>query len=208
MTLIKSKYNKSKTYILPLISEVINIDSRFINSLENTYLLDGNNKFENCIFLEFEPNFRDPEFTKYEHELTSNDYFIKHIDIGNKVIYIFRFPEEYLNEYDYFLRSKYSRFGEDAKALILKFWTTMYGKSTQGVNAILKIKQILYKDKKLKQQIEECLSSIDSKVILSDDAELGELVLVEDEAFKLIVEEFGDERGNANEKDIDEFRVR
>ena len=39
---------------------------------------------------------------------------------------------------------------EDAKKLILNFWTEMYGKIPEGIRSILKIKQILYKDKNFK----------------------------------------------------------
>ena len=182
----KSKYNKSKTFLLPLISEMVNIDNEFFNELENTYLIDDSSEDDvSSILLEFESDFKDEKFLKYEYELTNNPYFKKHIDVGNRVIYVFRFPEEYLPEYNHFLRGEYSRFGEDAKVLILHFWTQMYGKTASGINVILKIKQILYKDKKLKQQLEERLSSDQCRIVLADDAELGDLVLLEDETFKL-----------------------
>lgn len=179
-------YNRSKTFLLPLIAEVIGIESNFIDYLENTYLYDEKGEFKDCIFIRHEFSFKNPEFTAYEHRLTENQYFIKCIDIKDEVVYVFKFPEEYMPEYNHFIKGEYSKFGEDAKKLILKFWTAMYGKTASGVNAILKMKQILYKDKKLKQQIEERISSERAKVILDDDAELGEMVLVEDETFKMV----------------------
>lgn len=170
---------------MPLISEVIDIDEDFMDYLENTYLFDENDEFKNCIFIKYDTDFKDPAFTLYEYKLTNNPYFIKHIDVGNKVIYIFRFPDEYLSEYDHFVKGEYSKFGDDAKILILRFWTQIYGKTASGINAILRIKQVLYKDKKLKQQIEERLSSEHCRIILDDDAELGDLVKLEDETFIL-----------------------
>lgn len=189
----KRKYNKSKTFLLPLISEVVGIEADFVDYLENTYLVDQSGEFENCILVEYEADFKDQDFTSYEYRLSNNQYFVKHIDVGNKVIYVFRFPDEYLPEYNHFIRGEYSKFGEDAKILILRFWTEMYGRTASGINAILKIKQILYKDKKLKQQIEERLSSERCRIILDDNAELGDLVLLEDETFKL--NDSDDERG-------------
>lgn len=182
---MSKKYNASKTYLLPLISEVVGIEKKFINYLENTYMFDENNEFNECIFIRHEFSFKNPEFTAYEHRLIDNQYFVKTIDIDNEVIYVFKFPEEYLPEYYHLLNGQYSKFGEDAKKLILNFWTEMYGKIPAGINLILKIKQILYKDKKLKQQLEERLSSPKHKVILDDDAELGEEVLKDNETFRL-----------------------
>lgn len=179
------KYNASKSYLLPLISELIDIDPRFINDLENTYMFDEHNEYHECLFIKFDYNFHNPEFTAYEHKLINNELFVKSIDVDNKVVYIFKFPEEYLYEYYCLQNSKYSEFGKDAKELILDFWTTMYGKVPAGINAILKIKQILYKDVKLKKLIEEQLGSRKHPLVLTDDQELGELVVIKDETFKI-----------------------
>ena len=176
----------SKNYLLPLIAEVIGVESDFVDYLEDTYIFDENGEYENCIFIRHEFSFKNPEFTAYEHRITNNQYFVKCIDIGDEVVYVFKFPEEYLPEYKHFIKGEYSQFGDDAKRLILHFWTQMYGKTASGINAILKMKQILYKDKKLKQQIEERLSSEQCRIVLDDDAELGDLVLVEDETFKMV----------------------
>lgn len=174
------KYNVSKTYLLPLISEVIGVETKFINYLENTYMFDENNEYPECFFIKHEFSFKNPEFTSYEHRLIDNQYFVKLIDIGSDVIYIFKFPEEYLKEYYYLQNSRYSEFGDDAKKLILKFWTEIYGKVPAGINLILKIKQILYKDEKLKKQIEEKLY-----VKLDLYSELGEKVEVSNETFRI-----------------------
>lgn len=179
-------YNKSKTYLLPLLSELIAFEDKFLPYLENTYMFDDENEFKECFYILHDFSFRNPEFTSYEHRLTNNKLFVKHIDIGNKVLYIFKFPEEYLHEYYCLRDSKYSKFGKDAKELILDYWTKMYGKSSAGINFILKVKQILFKEDKLKKEIEDRLSTKDNGiVILDDDAELGEFVKVENETFNL-----------------------
>jgi hypothetical protein len=180
------RYNKSKTYLLPLIAPLIGIEEKFINNLENTFMFDSNSEFNECFYILHEFSFKNPEFTKYEHKMTESYLFKKLIDIDSeKVLYIFNFPEEYLHEYYCLRDSKYSEFGEDAKQQILNFWTKLYGKKTTGVNLILSIKKILYKDPKLKKQIEERLSSEKHKLILDDNAELGEKVEIENETFKI-----------------------
>lgn len=167
----KLKYTKSKTYILPLLSEVLDLDIKFLPQLINTYMFDENNEYENCIFLLHEFNFKNPEFTKYEHKLITNPLFIKHIDVGNKVVYVFKFPEEYLNEYNCLLNSQYSKFGDDAKQLILRFWGEVYSGNSSGVNFLLKVKQILYKDSKLKERLQK-----DLNVVISNEQELGDYI--------------------------------
>ena len=114
-------------------------------------------------------------------KLTSNYLFQKLIDLdSDKVLYVFKFPEEYLHEYYCLKNSKYSEFGEDAKEQILNFWSEIYGKSHDGVNFILSIKKILYKDKNLKEQLEKSL-----KVKLNDNVELGQEVKKNNETFVL-----------------------
>lgn len=178
----KIKYNASKTYLLPLLSELIDIDEKFINYLENTYMFDENNEFFECFFLLFELGFKNPEFTSYEHRLINNELFVKLIDIedSDKTIYVFKFPEEYLKEYYSLQKSEYSKFGDDAKKLILRFWTVMYGKVYGGINVILTIKQKLYKDKILKEKLEKRTG-----VKIDDNAELGEHVSKHDETLRI-----------------------
>ena len=45
------KSNKSRTYLLPLIAPLIGIEEKFYGLIENTYMFDSNNEYEDCIFL-------------------------------------------------------------------------------------------------------------------------------------------------------------
>lgn len=172
----KIKYNKSKTYLLPLISEVIKLDPVFFKYLLNTYIFDKNGEYEDCIFIEHEFNFKNPAFTKYEHEMTNNQYFVDLIDLNDRAIYIFKFPEEYLHEYNCYKEGKYSEFKKDAKELILDFYGTVYSNNMNAIPFIVKVKQILFKDKKLKEKLEKSLSSKFHKVILDENAELTDVI--------------------------------
>jgi hypothetical protein len=176
----KIRYNKSKTYLLPLLAEVIEIDTRFFNHLKNTFISDTNDKYKDCIFILHDFSFKNPEFTNYEHKLTNNPYFVDLIDIDNLVLYIFKFPEEYMEEYNLFKKGKYSKFGEDAKKVIINFFGHIYQGNLNAVKFLLALKQILYKDKKLKERIEE-----DLRVTLPKDAELTDIASMEDETFNI-----------------------
>lgn len=176
----KLRYNKSKTYLLPLLYDLIGMDVRFFNHIDNVYIFDDLNKYQNCIYIEHDFSFKDPNFTAYEHKITKSQYFVNLIDINNQVLYIFKFPEEYMNEYNNLIVGKYSQFGNDAKKLILEFFTKVYQGNLNAVDFLLKTKQILFKDKRLKEKIEK-----DLNVILSDEAELADIIMKQNETFKL-----------------------
>jgi len=177
----KTRYNKSKTYLLPLLSELVNFDKKFFNHLRNTYIFDDGNKYKDCFFIVHDFYFKNPDFTSYEHNLTQNELFVDLIDNKDRVIYIFKFPEEYLNEYNNFKKGRYSKFGVDAKHLILEYYTDIYLGNPNAVNFLLKLKQILFKDKKLKETIEKKL-----KVSLDNSSELTDSIYKENETINLL----------------------
>ena len=174
------KSNKSRTYLLPLIAPLIGIEEKFYGLIENTYMFDSEKEYKDCFFIVQNFSFKNPEFTSYEYRMTNNDLFVKSIDFKDKVIYIYKFPKEYSHEYYSFSESNYSTFLEDAKKQILSFWTKIKGKQIGGASFVIKIKQILYKDKKLKDEIEKNLN-----VKLDDNAELGSFVDINSETINL-----------------------
>lgn len=177
------KFNKSKTYLLPLISEIVNIDKQYLPYLNNTFMLDSENKYENCLYILHDFDLSNPKFTTYEHHLINNELFMDMYDIGNQVLYVFKFPEEYLHEYNCLKNSKYSEFKDDAKELILEFWTIMYGNTPNAIAFLTKVKDILFKTTKYRQKLEQSLSSRTQKVIISSEAELGDIIDITNETF-------------------------
>jgi hypothetical protein len=164
-------YNKSKTYLLPLISEVVHLEKKFLDSIENTFMyVDGEKSEYLCILQDF--TFKDPAFTAYEHKLTKNKLFLKCIDLDKQVLYVFNFPKEYIQEFHYLLNSEYSK--------LLRFWSDMYSNNNNIIPVLVQIKQILYKDKKLKDRLEKELG-----VKIEDDQELGEYLDIEKETFNI-----------------------
>ena len=172
--------NKSKTYLLPLLSELVDLDKRFYKDLKNTYIFDDKKEYENCIFLLYDFSFKNPEFTAYEHKLINNELYVDLIDVGDQVLYVFKFPDVYLHEYKMFKAGKYSYYKDDAKKLILRFFNNIYQNNLNAVSFLTKIKQILFKNEKLKKEIEEKL-----KIKLSPDAELTDIIEVDNETFNL-----------------------
>ena len=174
------KYNKSKTYLLPLLSELVGFDKKFFNSLLNVYMFDDLGKYENCLYILHDFSFKNPDFTAYEHRFINNNLFQELIDIDDKVLYIFKLPEEYLHEYRCLKDGKYSEYKDDAKEMILDFFTDVYKYNPNAVPFLIKVRQILFKDDKLKKEIERNLG-----IELDNDAELTDHIALEDETFKL-----------------------
>lgn len=172
--------NISKTYLLPLLAEVIELDPRFNKHIVNTFIFNDEEEHQDRIYVLHDFSFKNPEFTAYEHAITNNQYFVDLIDIGNKVLYVFKFPDDYMEEYNHFKNGNYSKFGEDAKQTILKYFGTVYSGNLNAVNFLLKLKQILFKDVKLKKQIEK-----DLKAKLPKDAELSSIMDIGNETIRL-----------------------
>lgn len=172
-------YNKSKTYLLPLVSELIHLEKEFIDCIEDTYMYLGNDNTEYlCILQDF--TFKNPKFTAYENRLTKNELFVKCIDLNDQVLYVFKFPKDYIQEFYFLLNSEYSKFGNDAKELILAFWAQMYKNNKEVIPVLIQVKQILYKDEKLKIRLEKDLG-----VKIKNNQELGEYLSLEAETFNI-----------------------
>jgi len=172
------KSNKSKTYLLPLLSELVTFEKKFHKFIINTYIYLEDEKYENCIGILHDFSFRNPEFTAYEHRLIKNELFMDLIDIDGKVLYIFKFPDEYIHEYNCFKQGLFSRFGVDAKELILEYFHHIYKGNLKATSFLLKVHQVLFKDKKLKRQLENELD-----VYLDDNAELSDIPSRKEETF-------------------------
>ena len=171
--------NKSKTYLLPLLSELVAFKKKFNKFIVDTYIYFDEDKYKDCIGVLYNFSFRNPDFTAYEHKLVKSELFIELIDIDDKVLYIFKFPEEYMHEYNCFKKGNFSKFGTDAKELILEFYHDIYKGNINATPFLLKVNQVLFKDKKLKRQLENELN-----VKLSDDAELSDGPSKNNETFK------------------------
>ncbi len=165
---------------MPLLSEFVDFDKKFYINLKNTYIFDDEGKYENCIMVLYDFSFKIPEFTHYEQRLIENELLVDFIDVGNQVLYIFKFPEEYMHEYKSFKLGKYSHFRDDAKELILEYFNYIYQNNLNAVDFITKVKQILFKHDKLKKKLE-----FDLKVRLPIEAELSDIMDESNETFEL-----------------------
>lgn len=177
--------NRSKTYLLPLISDYIEIKNKTINNvILNTYIEFDNNEHKNCIFLLCDYLNNNEEYEEFEKSIFMSDLFIKHFEFGNKVGYLIKFPEYYMREYFLYKKGLYSEYGDDCKLKIIRYWNKILGRSTVNVPIVKKIKQILYKDPELNAKMRNEL-----KIEIALDQELGEAYNERREKFNFKEEE-------------------
>jgi len=171
--------NYSYTYLLPLLSELVYLNKEIHKCIRNTYVFSNKNGEIGKFYILCSYNYKDPKYSIYEEKLTSNELYVTSYDIKEMVLYEFNFPKVYTFEQVKFINGEYSLFKKDAKKLILTFWTELYGHIPSFVTgSLLKIKQILYKEEKLKLKLEEELGET-----IEDHQELGQKIEVKDETF-------------------------
>jgi hypothetical protein len=154
--LITSKPTKTSKFLLPILSnKIFNkntflFDSYFINAyLDETF---------NHIYLIYRYS-ESSVYQNFEREILKHPEFISKEDVSHyKVCLKFKIKEDYYEEVRFFVEGKYSRFSEDYKQMILRF----FNYTSSGNMA-----QILYKSPKRRQQLE-----LDFGVTISSHIEL------------------------------------
>ena len=144
---IKLRYNKSLTYIMPMLMNEIT-DLR--NNLIGVFIGDADYpELNNHIFLQYKFN-GSISFLDSEEKLKKNQYFeISYDPDKYTVMYVFKVPEKWQKDYNRFLKSQYSRFSIEYKTLII---------STHNLNENSIIYQILFRKEEAYLKLEEELN--------------------------------------------------
>ena len=181
----KIRYNKSKTYLLPLLSEYVILEPLYFKNI-NTYIFDDKTLYNNSIFVFFEyKKGKNAKIEKYEQELVQSMLFQDIIYSDNySTCFVFNFPKKFIGEYYLFLQGKYSEYSNYAKTLIVEFYTELYNGNLNAIDFLMTVKQVLFKDEKLKQKIEKDLG-----VVLDSNAELTSIMNMRDETLTIKKEE-------------------
>lgn len=164
--------NKSKSYILPLFNNYVDI--KYIGLVYNTYLfMEGEEN--NYLIIQYNNENLD-DFQQYIDKLSEYDLVSK-IDRSDEYIYVFlEVPEELQNDYDSFVSGRFSNISR--KNDIINFLTKNYG--AVHFKIINRIKQVLYKDRALKEEIE-----YDLDITLPESSELSSIPEKVTETLKL-----------------------
>jgi len=175
-TLVDKKItsNKSRTYCLPLLSKDIDIEFDYL--LINTYLKFNKNigDITYPIGLLYRLEGTD-SFNEYNDYLTHNNLYYTSFLIGkDKKLYVFTFPERFVDEYKLFKNGLYSKFSPEAKSLIISYSAETY----KFPPLIEDITGVLWKHKTRREKLEKALG-----MSLPKDSELASKIIYEKETF-------------------------
>jgi hypothetical protein len=165
--------NKSKTYLLPLLSKDISIEFEYL--IINTYVKFNKDIgcIENPIGILYEYEHTE-SFVDYMDYLDSHPLFFRSFPLGKFILYIFYFPKQYMNEYYFFKEGKYSKFSTDAKSLIVSYSTEAY----KYPPLIEDLVGVLWKHKSRREKMERALG-----LSLPKDSELASKIIFDNETF-------------------------
>lgn len=160
--LFSSLPNKTSAFLLPLINKTkhqLKYDTYFVNA----FLSEDRRQL--CLLYRFTGT---RHYKEFEDNMLKEKLCIKHIDYDPyHVMYLFRIPDHFREDIEYFLQGRYSKFSNTLKSLIFRF----YGSSTETI-----IFQVIHKSPQLKEMIEN-----DLHVRLDDDMELASKPIPEHE---------------------------
>lgn len=167
--LMFDKLNQCTTFILPMFffadksitsaREAMWFGSYFVNAYVN---IEGASTKEigDSIYLLYRYS-TSKEFMKFDTEMQNRPDFMSSTTTDKyHVIYQLRTPDEFREEYALFMQGKFSQFSDDYKKVIRLF---------HHVTSDQKVYKVLYKDPRLKREIEE-----DLEVSIPEDQELSE----------------------------------
>lgn len=171
--------NYSYTYVMPFITEFVEITKEMIKYFDNSYLFTDEYRDSGRIFLKFSFNYSNVKFSEWEDKLTQNNLYVNSISQGKSILYEFIIPEKYEEDQIHFINSEPSKMSDEAKKIIVKYWVKTLGKENGFVMGVLKkIKGVLDRSEWLRKELEESLNcSIDK------DKELINLINHEKETY-------------------------
>lgn len=172
-----TKPNKSKSYIVPLFNKYVPV--KCTELLINTFCFIQGFTEEDifCLLYNIEQDTED----NFKEKFLINHYqqyshLIKIDKFTNKLVFIFKIPENLVGQYHLFLNGKYSKLSKESKIIILNYLKNNY---PSEIKMIMLIKDILYQNQVLRKKIET-----DLDLILSEDAELSSVIDRDRETFK------------------------
>ncbi len=141
--------NKTWCYVFPIIGLSLGITRNDFPNLKAVFLFNEDYpEIEDVIHLVFRKT-GDKRAELFREKLKSTDIFFKEYSPDDAhIIVILRIPTEYYREFDKFMDSKYSEFGENYKSGIIQFHGYSKGNKEKGTKVIetLTRDETLYRD--------------------------------------------------------------
>lgn len=154
--------NKSYSYLIPLLNEYCKIDGDYYVMLENVYTRHQDGDVGDIIILSY-CNADNDDFKRYIEELKSNVLCQDFIETDDVISIVFKFPDEFIDEYEYYKTGKFSQFSQEAKDIVIK-----YILDTHKYKDAYRVKRVLNKEVSLREELEHKLAmTIDKDMELS-----------------------------------------
>jgi len=174
---VQRKINRSKTYLLPLLNNYINLTSTIIINLYNTYIYCENQSGINYFYLTFLlTDIPEVVLKNIKIHLKDSILYEETIIDNDIIIFKFRFPDEHIHDYKLLLEGRFSKIKESSKQKIILFLRNNFPSEFKTATMV---RYILFKSDKLKKTLEK---SLDLK--LNDNLELSSKLNLEEETYK------------------------
>ena len=136
---------KSYTYVLPMLHPYISLNK---DRLVNAFIGDEDfPEYDNHIFLLYKFS-GSKKFLIYENSLENSDLFVKSYDPDkNHVMFVFKVPSFYKQDYILYKQGKYSEMAYDYKIVVFEFHS-IYDHEH-------KVAKVLFKHPDLKEELED-----------------------------------------------------
>lgn len=162
--ILSSLPNKTSTFLTPLLN-MTRLQLKYDAYLVNAYL--HSDLMHICLLYRYTGT---NSYKEFESFILKGNLYERHFNYDpSHVMYLFRIPDHFKKDIEFFLSGKYSHFSSSLKDLITNF----YGKDTI-------VYQVIHKDRTLKEIIEK-----DLDVKLDDDMELASKPTFELEVIEL-----------------------
>lgn len=149
-------YNKSRSYLLPLLFKELNIPHNFLKYVSNTYIQLKDYGSTNILILEVNKTVKDKDFVLFTSILKTHESLDSSYESSTgSLIFIVKI-NKFKDEYQYYIDGKYSKFSNHAKQLIIKFWSFVYGK--EGNKFVRDVTDVLYQNARLRNEMEQKLA--------------------------------------------------
>jgi hypothetical protein len=141
--------NKSYGYLLPLFNEECKLDNDYFIMIHNIYTRYNDKLGYFVICYDDSDN---ELFIQYIKKLHDNELFVESYKEDNQIYLIFDFPKAYEYEYNCYLKGKFSKFRNSAKLIIVDYILNIH-----KIGTAEKLRKVLYKEKELRESLEEKL---------------------------------------------------
>lgn len=172
--------NYSHTYVMPIMSQWINLSEKYQKNIINTYLFSNREMSIGKFYIECNFNYKNVNFSEDEKTFTDNEVYYKSYSVENNVLYEYNIPKEYHKDILHFVNGEYSKLSKDYKMQVKKYWIELYGNTPNFITTTIRsFEDIFNKTDSYRLRMEK-----DLNIKIKPGSELGSKIDIEEETFE------------------------